>query len=56
MKTSSEGRPVIKPQEPDIEIHGLPVQDPPPELMPEQQPEPPPSPEPEPEQPSTSDE
>ena len=55
MKLKSEDRPIIKPQEPDIEKHGMPVQQPPPEIVPEPQPDPTPSTEPEPSQPSTSD-
>ena len=46
-------RPVTQPQEPDIEKHSMPVQTPPPELVPE--PDPPSTPEPDP-QPSQTEE
>jgi hypothetical protein len=48
MNTYFEDRPVTKPQEPEIEIHGMPVIEPPPEIVPEQQPIPDPSSEPKP--------
>jgi len=53
MDENKNDQPVIPPQDPDIEIHSMPVQTPPPELVPE--PDPPSTPEPDP-QPSQTEE
>ena len=50
-----EDRPEIKPLDPDTEKHGMPVQSPPPEIIPEPEPVPESTPEPEPEPQKTND-